>query len=328
MFKNKIKKEADTYQIKTTADTILNRFHETTNIVPNNKKTIWKPLLAFSLSFAFIGSFILFFNNTNDNSTSNTPIDHSLNKKYANIISLEVSGSLNLIEKYNSLTLISLSKNDINEDYFQDICNNFASNYHILNKSLSYKNNYEYNIEKDNFSINNSTYEYKITLENNKYLYYSSTIKTNDNRTKEIYTGILEMNDNYYPLSGTRKTNSNNNKDEIDISITLNNITTLNIEQETERSEYSYSYSIIKNNYEVYELEIDFEKDEIEMECMNNQKEYEYEITIANNSYSIEYQYSYLKNEIEGNMTLIIDDVSNEMTFEDKKNNLIYKIYQ
>jgi len=333
MFRKKIKQESDNYEIRTTANNILNQFHSETSL-QKKKHFNFKPIFAFSTSLVIIGSVLFIINNNdndNNNSNNNTQtnnVNPIINKKYTNIISLEVASSLEIIENYSSPLITPLSKNNIDQTTFEDICNNFANNYETLNKSLSFKNNYEYQIENGEFTIDNSTYSYKITIEDNKYLYYSIDSKSNDKTTKEIYNGILEIDNNIYQMSGKRKINSNNNEDEIDISIILNENTTLNIEQETERSEYSYSYSLIENHREIYELEIDFEKDEIEMECFENQKEYEYEIQIIDSTYSIEYQYSKSNLEIEGLMSLTIDENTKEMTFQDKNNSLIYKKYQ
>lgn len=327
MFKNKLQNEVDNYQIKTTANDILKKYHE---VNPPIKKSnnIWKPILAFSLSFATIGTLVILFNNDSINNNSNNSSSININKKYANIISLEVASSLDLIENYNSPLLTTLRKNNVDNDTFIDICTNFKNNFNTLNESLSYKNNYGYHIEIGEYKIDESIYTYKVAIEDFKYLYYSSNSKSNEKNIKETYDGVLIIDGTYYQMEGKRIVNTNNNEDEIDVNITINDSTTLNIEQETERSEYSYSYSLIENNEKIYELEIDFEKDEIEMECFNNQKEYEYEIQILNKSYLIEYQYSYLTIEIEGNMTLTIDENTNELTFEDKNNSLIFQIFQ
>lgn len=317
MFKDKLKKEADNYEIKLTSNDILKKFHEETN---TRRSFNYKPLLAFGLSIAILitGGVILL--NENEKNISN---------KYVNILSLEVASSLDLIDSYNTVNLNMLKrKNDdsIDDSSFQDICKNFKDNYHVLKSSIEYKNDKSYEVYEGNYEINDSKYTYKVSLDNDKFLYFSINTKSNDNITKEKYIGVLESNDNYYPLEGVRKLNSNSKEDEIDISITLSKSTIITIEQETERSESSYSYSIIENKKEIYELEIDFERDEIEMECSDLDKEYEYEINEKNGYYSIYYSYENKDIEVDGSMTLTIEN--NKFIFEDEKNSIYFEINQ
>ena len=315
MFIDKLKLERDNHEIKLTSDDILNKFHLETSV---KKSFNYKPIFAFGVTFALLitGGIILF--NEDENIVKN---------KYANILSLEVKSSLDFIENYNTLNLNNIKrKNNLDDDTFKDICNNFLDNYSTLKATLDYKENQNFVIEEDNFNINDSTYTYKVTLEENKYLYFNIDSKVNDKITKEKYIGVLEISSTYYEMIGARKVNSNNKKDEIDIRIEMSNKTYMTIEQETERSESSYSYSIIENNEEIYELEIDFEKDEIEMECLDHNKEFEYEIKKLDDEFNIHYSYEYIDLEVEGMMNLTIEN--NKFTFEDKNNSKKLDIYQ
>lgn len=314
MFEDKLKLERDNHEIKLTSDDILNKFHLETNV---RKSFNYRPVFAFAATFVLLvtGGIILF--NEEENIVN----------KYTNILSLEVKSSLDFIENYNALNLSNIKRrNDLDDDTFKDICNNFLDNYSTLKATLDYKENQNFLIEEDKFNVNDSSYTYKVTLEENKYLYFNIDSKENDKVTKERYIGILETNNTYYEMSGVRKVNSNNKKDEIDIRIEMSNKTYMTIEQETERSESSYSYSIIENNEEIYELEIDFEKDEIEMECLDHNKEYEYEINKLDDNFNIHYSYEYNDVEVEGTMNLTIEN--NKFTFEDKKNSKKLEIYQ
>ena len=314
MFEDKLKLERDNHEIKLTSDDILNKFHLETNV---RKSFNYRPVFAFAATFALLvtGGIILF--NEEENIVN----------KYTNILSLEVKSSLDFIENYNALNLSNIKRrNDLDDDTFKHICNNFLDNYSTLKATLDYKENQNFLIEEDKFNVNDSSYTYKVTLEENKYLYFNIDSKENDKVTKERYIGILETNNTYYEMSGVRKVNSNNKKDEIDIRIEMSNKTYMTIEQETERSESSYSYSIIENNEEIYELEIDFEKDEIEMECLDHNKEYEYEINKLDDNFNIHYSYEYNDVEVEGTMNLTIEN--NKFTFEDKKNSKKLEIYQ
>ena len=314
MFEDKLKLERDNHEIKLTSDDILNKFHLETNV---RKSFNYRPVFAFAATFALLvtGGIILF--NEEENIVN----------KYTNILSLEVKSSLDFIENYNALNLSNIKRrNDLDDDTFKDICNNFLDNYSTLKATLDYKENQNFLIEEDKFNVNDSSYTYKVTLEENKYLYFNIDSKENDKVTKERYIGILETNNTYYEMSGVRKVNSNHMKDEIDIRIEMSNKTYMTIEQETERSESSYSYSIIENNEEIYELEIDFEKDEIEMECLDHNKEYEYEINKLDDNFNIHYSYEYNDVEVEGTMNLTIEN--NKFTFEDKKNSKKLEIYQ
>ena len=323
MLKEKIQKEVNTYEIQTTSDSILNKFHSQNKV---KKHSNLKPLLAYSLSFLLIAtvSSVLIIDGINNNSSSTIPSQ----KLFSNIISLEVTSSLNIIENYNSPTLTILRKQNIDENSFIDISQNFASNYSTLEKGLTYKDNIPSNTSEGEFIVNDITYTYKVEIDDNKNLYYNSYIKEDTNLTKETYSGILLIDNNSYEMKGERKTNSNNNKDEIDLRITLDSTSTLLIEQETERSDYSYSYSIIENNKEIFELELDFEKDEIEMECFKDNKEYEYEIQKNKDSIYVEYEYQNNKTSFEGNFTVTFNENNTQMIFEDKKNSLFYTIYQ
>ena len=315
MFIDKLKLERDNHEIKLTSDDILNKFHLETKV---KKSFNYRPIFAFGITLAILvtGGIILF-----------NEYDNIVDNKYANILSLEVKSSLDFIENYNALNLNGIKrKQDLDDDTFKDICNNFLDNYSTLKATLDYKENQEFFIEENNFNVNNVTYTYKVTLEENKYLYFNIDSKGNDKITKERYIGVLETNNTYYEMNGVRKVNSKNKKDEIDIKIIMSNNTYISIEQETERSESSYSYSIIENNEEIYELEIDFEKDEIEMECLDHNKEFEYEINKLDNDFNIHYSYEYNDYEFEGMINLTIEN--NKFTFIDKNNSKKLEIYQ
>lgn len=312
---DKLKQEANSYEIKTSSNQILNKYHDTNKNTNPSKKVNYIALIPALLAcFVSVGVIISNINKTN-----------TIINSEDDIISLEISSGISLVKaKTNNVRQLKQAKLEQNE--FNKICDDFMDSYTILEQSVSYKNNNVAKAEKGEFVVDGITYTSKVSIDENSTLYYLSNEYTDKKEYKEKYEGILIIDNVSYEVDGKRSLNTKNNEDEIDLTIYVDENTHINIEQESERSEFSYSYSIVEYGKTTYEIEIDFEKDEIEMECYKENVEYEYSIVSKKNYYLVDYEISKGENELEGSFRLTI--VESKYTFQDKKNDLIYNIYQ
>lgn len=340
MLDKKLKEEADTYEIKTTVDSILNQYHAQ----KERKKSFgFKfayciPVLTCLAVFVIIG---LVNSNTHSSLTTNpstiqptNTINNHHSVKAQNILSLEVASSLGLIQSEQNIQHSRTMRNQqstIDIEEFRVVCEEFKKNYTILNESLNFKNENFHEVETGVYNILDQDYTHKVTYSNSEIFYYKivEVSKDDDDEQEEKYRGVLFVNENLsYPVEGEREKELEDAEIETKVRIKLSETKTLTIEQEIEGTdEYSYSYSIIEGNMETYSLEIDFEQDEIEMNVKEKydsmEQKIDYSIKHLTSKYLIQYDYS--KNDLayDGEMELVIEgkvfkfkDVETEIVIE------------
>lgn len=299
-FEEKIKKEIDTYEIKTSSDSILNRF-ENQNKTSKSYKTKNKKLF-FGISLGSLtmvaASIIMILTipgilNQNEKPLPN--IKPELTKKEDSLVASELSlltYKLNLNSNISQnlsntvyLNNTSLFNNSKVEDDDEDDLDNDKEDNEIENDekvkfetlvdvfelaSDSYYfliNEFDNNV-KTIVTENFKGFEYKnVTYHNEEKMYYDNTllytIYTNYNlKNKDdnewYFSGLIQENNQYYTINGTKELNQLNNEYEIETNIIKDNIL-YSVKREIEDGENTYEFeeSFISSE-ELFSYEINF----------------------------------------------------------------------
>lgn len=243
----KIKEASNNYTIKTTSDTILNKYHSKVKKKPNLFK-IFLPICT-ALSFCVIIALIFINKPAISNPTIIQGVTTGLKD---NSLIGELSVDLFFGCSLNDVKSAKKLQKNRNIDLFNNTVNEIHQTMLTINALYEHKNGFNYTYQENNFTYNNKTYKYSLSVDE-YILYLTYELKEDDNVTQDI---LIYLNDVYY--SGLLEFEKEFDEAEMKLSYKIDNQTII-IEKEIEIDEYSYEYSVYQNDtlFETKKIEIE-----------------------------------------------------------------------
>lgn len=304
--KEKIKQNND-YQIKTTSQQILNKFNSLNNTISERKKekkSFYKPVLAFVSCFAIIILLIVGLNKNPSNSSQLVIENPSKNQILTQELITFTSFNTNNDSPAN---LYKKSTKNTNQNDFIKI----VEKYENVQNGIYYAFQIE-DIEVEDLTFNdyylNDTYKYVSNFYFNKEkiasLYYNQLkSEVDDEEINTTFKAIYHTNNTDYDVFITKETEKDNDEQENELEMIFRSLSNndekiyvVNKEEELEMNEKenSYSYTIYDNeqsfrkeeeSYRVeYSIEQENNKEKIEIKVKDLQDEYEFKNIQQNNN--------------------------------------------
>ena len=345
--KNDIEKsiltEIDSYEIKTTSNSILNAYYNKKD--SKVKKTKNKGLfitagLTASLACVLTIAIVVPIVSNSHNSSISIPTPVVINPQQGvtggtrSQTAFQLVSGIELISientpNYNRLQ--ALGKKGYDDDYpsqgkvsFEDVVNVFDNSYDTLNAFLTGNIETTNVIEQGVFIGQYNHYEYKMTITHgNSNLVFYNNMRFRDNHfkndeVKTEYTGeiLIDGEDNYKVMI-VEEYDEEENEYEIEMKIQQDKNFTLTIEQETDNGEKQYEYSFRDKKGNSFTEKFNFEEhkdsNELSVQIIKNGRFYFFE-SIQISGYSLAFDYRSEFN-VRGNMGLNV--INNIRTYTD-----------
>lgn len=306
MIEDEIKKEFDSYEIKTTSKMILDRMPQ-----PKAKRKLFnlKRLIpAFATLGVSMAALIIIISLSLNTSNGNDTIDPNEVNGTTNVsltsdtlvsqVALEVlyAGSMDT----TATVATSLRYNSVSVSEYKSIVNNIEDVYPLFDNLYEGYDGITIKYEGGDYTILNTSYDYKYTI--GEYVLYTNEliIDEDDNEVELEGKMALELNGSYY--SGKIELESENEDDEAELEVKMtytmgSNEVTIEKEIETENNESESSYTYKVEGSMKYEKKVTLEDDngarkfKYEMENSTNNIQEELSIEESSNGYLIDYNY-------------------------------------
>ena len=303
----RIKSEAEKYEIKTTSQQILNRFKAKKQKQPFFRRPL---ILTLSLAMLIIIIAIPVALNLNKEHQHYQPNEVNIENKGSGLNDRTLLSSMSFQLFYGGYMLDATEQNittskmslKVSDEDFMRAKQQYSQVFPMIEPMFNNEQGLVSQYESIDFNYANKEYYYLMQVADFK-LYLQEDIQTTQKRLNALYY----LDGQYF--NGYIQAEVEHDEAEIVMSFVKGSQTII-IERDLEKTEFSIEYVVMENGKEVscYEVEIEYEDNELicSYEYVDSTTELEIETTKNGNIYSIVYQEESKQYEIELKMTLTV----------------------
>ena len=289
--KDKITKEANSYQIKTTSKDILSKYQKQkeNDLIKKVKPFYLRSSFISAVSFCILAVIVIptsiYFSNKNTRSSQNEVLIPT-NNKTIKMASYELFAGINYLDLNSPVSLIKKQNQKVNYNDFQEAVKDFDTFYPLINNIVNYDSNYT------PFNSEDQNYPYAIKI-NNFEFYYASQLENN----KDKVQGYLKDKNNSYYVEIEKEEEQEDDELEIETKTKIYQsskkssnyiLIEKNLENEDNQIEAEYSLTDYRNSKIYTKLIFELESDEKEFTIeTKNEIEEEQKYLITNETSNI-----------------------------------------
>lgn len=298
----KVNEVMQQYEIKTTANQILNAYvsQQEENGMKTKKASWWKwcAALTTACSLAAIAYFTFLPN------TPNVPM-HEIQDDKNNRVAYQLLSGIELSDFFNNQDAPQQRKNKrpTTEEEFTQIVDVYDKANDMVRSAYLSKQNLQKKVYEGAFEGKyKESYPYKMEITGSETMtfYYDGRIEKDEDETEMTIHGEIHQGQEIYRVIG--ETENSVEENEYEISLFFDDNHYVVIEQEAEQTEFEYTYTLYENNRKTYEIEFENEEGEQALNIKEGAILFEFQIVHSNPSEDlISYQTSF---EAEGMMRL------------------------
>lgn len=317
-----LKQEAASFEIKTSAQDILNQYAQR-----KEEKITYRRKIRFSLVAPVVMGLLLIVLIVQLNINSENPVVEDrqiqLNDKTGlGKVAIQLFSGYEMLDLNGTPMVARFGKRDMVKQDFENVVTAFEEGYYLVDFVFLKQLEIKTTLERGDFKIANENFSRKISISSNKIvLYLNMDLEDPKNENSE---GYIEVENKQFRIQIEKEYDLEDQEIEVALELNINDNEYIKIKSESATLEYGYSYEFYQNAQKVKSVSIEYEMDEDEVECeleiFLNNTDYEFDILYSNQIFNIEYEFD----EFDGSMILTIFDSYRE--YKEKNQNFIIKI--